>query len=153
MPLLVLWRVAWRPEETFIVRQRLGKQVSAATDTQAPMQDLLGTTFSIRSVQSSYKKEFSWESVVVELQSCKWAVSQELSSARKTEKMALWVQLAVGLWIEDFTCTIVQWYMEYVIQWNCYSSCVKIRCQETDSGDCNIVRTLVCVSVNCKLWK
>jgi hypothetical protein len=28
-----------------------------------------------------------------------------------------------------------------------YSSCVKIRCQETASGDCNRLRTLICVSV------
>jgi hypothetical protein len=44
-------------------------------------------------------------------------------------------QLAVGLWREDFTCA--------VIQWDSYSSCVKIRCQETDSVDCNRLRTLV----------
>jgi hypothetical protein len=35
----------------------------------------------------------------------------------------------------------------------CYSSCVKIRCQETESGDCNRLRTLECVTVNCKVWK
>jgi hypothetical protein len=31
------------------------------------------------------------------------------------------------------------WYLE------CYSSCVTIRCQETASGDCNRLRTPVCV--------
>jgi hypothetical protein len=39
-----------------------------------------------------------------------------------------------------------------VIHSDCYSSCVKIRCQETDSGDCNRLGTLVCVcqwSVKC----
>jgi hypothetical protein len=36
-------------------------------------------------------------------------------------------------------------YLQCVILWDCYSACVKIRCQETASGDCNIVRTLVCV--------
>jgi hypothetical protein len=40
-------------------RHRLGKQVSAATDTQAAIEELLGKMFSIRSVQSCYKKEFS----------------------------------------------------------------------------------------------
>jgi hypothetical protein len=33
-----------------------------------------------------------------------------------------------NLWFEDFMCAVLQWYLE------CYgySSCVKIRCQETD---------------------
>jgi hypothetical protein len=35
-----------------------------------------------------------------------------------------------------------------VSQWDCYSSCVKIRCQETASGDCNRLRTQVCVYVS-----
>jgi hypothetical protein len=48
--------------------------------------------FSLRSVQSSYKEEFSWESAV-EFRSSKWAVSRELGSANKAEKMALWVEL------------------------------------------------------------
>jgi hypothetical protein len=47
------------PEVTSIARQRLGEQVSAATDTQATTEELLGTMFSIRSVQSGYKEEFS----------------------------------------------------------------------------------------------
>lgn len=47
------------PEETSIARQRLGKQISAGTDTQATIEELFGTMFSIRSVQSGYKEEFS----------------------------------------------------------------------------------------------
>jgi hypothetical protein len=46
------------PEETSIDRQRFGTQVSAATDMQE-VDELLGTVFSIRSVQSGYKEEFS----------------------------------------------------------------------------------------------
>jgi hypothetical protein len=46
-------------EETSISRQRLDKHVSAATDTQATIGELLGMMFSIRSVQSGYKEEFS----------------------------------------------------------------------------------------------
>jgi hypothetical protein len=52
------------PEETPIVRQRLGKLVSAATDAQATIEELLETMFSIRSVQSGYTEEFSCESAV-----------------------------------------------------------------------------------------
>jgi hypothetical protein len=48
---------------------------------------LLETVFSIRSVQSGYKEEFSWESAV-EFRGSKWAVSQEMSSAREAEKMS-----------------------------------------------------------------
>jgi hypothetical protein len=42
-----------------IARQRLSKQVSAAMDAQATVEELLGTMFSIQSVQSGYKEEFS----------------------------------------------------------------------------------------------
>jgi hypothetical protein len=48
----------------------------------------------------------------------------------------------VQLWKEDSYV----WYLECVIQWDCYSSCAKIRFQETASGDCNRLRTLVRVS-------
>jgi hypothetical protein len=41
--------------ETSIARERIGKQVSAATDTET-IEELLGTMFSVRSVQSGYKR-------------------------------------------------------------------------------------------------
>jgi hypothetical protein len=41
-----------KPEDTFIPRQQLGKQVSAATDTQVTTEELLGTMFYIWSMQS-----------------------------------------------------------------------------------------------------
>jgi hypothetical protein len=44
------------PEEMSFSRQRLGKQVSAATDTQATKEELLGTMFSVRSMRSSNKR-------------------------------------------------------------------------------------------------
>jgi hypothetical protein len=45
-------------------------------------------------------------------------------------------ELEVGLWrlnvfFEDFMCAVVQWYLEC----DSYSSCVKIRCQKTDRGN------------------
>jgi hypothetical protein len=45
-------------EETFIARQRLGKQFSSAMDTQTTTEELLGTAFSIRSTQSGYEEDF-----------------------------------------------------------------------------------------------
>jgi hypothetical protein len=45
------------PEDTLITRQRLGKQVSEATDTQETIDEALGMMFSIRSVHSGYKEE------------------------------------------------------------------------------------------------
>jgi hypothetical protein len=45
-------------DETYIARQRLGKQVSGETDTQAKIEELLRTKFSIRYVQSGYNEEF-----------------------------------------------------------------------------------------------
>jgi hypothetical protein len=46
-------------EETSIGRQQLGKQVPAATDIQAAIEELLGTMFSIQFMQSGCKEEFS----------------------------------------------------------------------------------------------
>jgi hypothetical protein len=40
----------------------------------------------------------------------------------------------LSVWFEDFMCGVLQWYLECDI----YSSCVKIRCQETDSE--NVVK-------------
>jgi hypothetical protein len=42
--------------EKSIARKRHGKQVSVATDTQATIEELLGTTFFIGSVPSGYKR-------------------------------------------------------------------------------------------------
>jgi hypothetical protein len=47
------------PEETSIARQRLNKQVSVATDTQATTEEFLEIMFSVQSMQSGYKEEFS----------------------------------------------------------------------------------------------
>jgi hypothetical protein len=53
------------PEEKFIVRHRLDKQVSATTDIQTTTEELLGTIFSVRSVQSGYEgREMSFGSAV-----------------------------------------------------------------------------------------
>jgi hypothetical protein len=48
-----------KPEEMSFARQRLGEQVSDATDTQATIEELLGTMFFIWSMQNVYKEEFS----------------------------------------------------------------------------------------------
>jgi hypothetical protein len=47
------------PEEKSIAKQRLGKQVSTSTDTQATIEKLLGTVFPIRPAQNGHKEEFS----------------------------------------------------------------------------------------------
>jgi hypothetical protein len=46
-------------EETSIARQRLGKQVSVAADMQVTTEELLGTMFTIQSMQHGYKEKFS----------------------------------------------------------------------------------------------
>jgi hypothetical protein len=40
----------------FTARQRLGEQVSVATDTKATIEELLETMFPIRSAQSGYNR-------------------------------------------------------------------------------------------------
>lgn len=46
------------PEDTSIARQRLGKGDSATTDTQATLEELLGTVFSVWPAQNGFKEEF-----------------------------------------------------------------------------------------------
>jgi hypothetical protein len=44
------------------------------------------------------------------------------------------------------------WYLKCVIQWDCYRSFVKIRCQEMASGGRNKPNIIVSVSVTCKMF-
>jgi hypothetical protein len=46
-----------QPEETFTVRQRLGKHVPAATNTKAKIEELLETVFSVGSVPRLYNED------------------------------------------------------------------------------------------------
>jgi hypothetical protein len=104
----------------------------------------------------------NWQSIV-ELREDKWeeiAVAAEnliessgvgsCSCQMMEESSEFSWELKVRQRREDFTYAIVQQYLECVIWWDCYSSCVKIRCQKTDSGDCNRLRTLVFEAMN---WK
>jgi hypothetical protein len=75
------------PEQTSIIRQQLGNQVSAAMDTKATINDLL-EIFYIRSVQSGYKEEFCCK-LAVQFRGSKGTVSRELGSARKVVRIAL----------------------------------------------------------------
>jgi hypothetical protein len=85
---------------------------------------------------------------------CRGVILKTIAASQLVVRWVLYGRLKrnlvarVRLWREDFMC---------VIQWDYYSSCVKIRFQETDSEDCNRLRTLVCVcqwSVKCshKSW-
>jgi hypothetical protein len=48
------------PEDKSIPRQRFGKQVYAATDTQATIEKSLGTMFYLWSMHSAFKEDFSF---------------------------------------------------------------------------------------------
>jgi hypothetical protein len=78
-----------------------------------------------------------------------WIESSGVGSRQMMEESSefSW-ELKVRQWREDFTCAVVQWYLEWFSE--TVTSCVKIRCQETDSGDCNRLRTLVFAAVNYK---
>jgi hypothetical protein len=82
-------------EETSFVRQRLGKQVFAATDKQVAIEELLGTVFPIRSVQGGYKGKFSRES----------QSSYGVSSERLIEIWAL--QWRLRRWRYEFRCGVL----------------------------------------------
>jgi hypothetical protein len=63
---------------------------NGSVNTPTTIGVLLETVFSIRSVQSGCKEQFSCESAV-DFRSSKSADGRELGSAREAEKMALWV--------------------------------------------------------------
>jgi hypothetical protein len=102
-------------------------------------------------------KKIVWGSWVSRRQPARILTWEQINWIAELRHQNYWVQfswkLKVRLWREDFMCAVLQSYLECVIQWDYYSSCVKIRCQETASGDCNRLRTLVGVTVNCKVWK
>jgi hypothetical protein len=101
--------------------QLLGKHVPAATDTNNRR-----TVFSTWSVPRWYKQGTT-------------LVQSSVLYGRLWRKVLL---ARVRLWRDDFTCSD----LKCVIQWDCYSSCVKIRRHETANGHCKRPRTLVCVS-------
>jgi hypothetical protein len=98
---------------------------------------LLETVLTNWSVQCGYEEEFSWESAI-EFRSSKWEVSREL-----------------GRWSWEFRCGVLT--SEKRIEHGSWKiSLNRSRCQETAGGDCNWLRTVVCVcqrSVSCGfLW-
>jgi hypothetical protein len=61
------------------------------------------------------------------------SVESQLPIEHSNGKFVVEEELEVGqwglnVWLEDFLCAVVQWYMEC----DSYSSCDKIRCQETE---------------------
>jgi hypothetical protein len=76
-----------------------------------------------------------------------WGISWELREI--LEKAIEWLRRhgkkGIRMWKKS-SCVLQ-------LQWDLYSLCVKIRCQESASGDCNKLRTLVDVTVNCIVWK
>jgi hypothetical protein len=67
----------------YIARQRLGKQVFVTMDTQATLEELLGTMFSVRSVQNGNKRELvNWNSVGRLCECCSTVLFELCNSAR-----------------------------------------------------------------------
>jgi hypothetical protein len=108
-------------------------QSNGLVNTPTAIVLLLETVFYIGSVQSGCKEEFSWE-LAVEFRSSMLAVSREL-----------------GRWSWEFRCgMLTSGQRRDHASWSI--SLGRSRCQETASGNCNRLRTLVCVcqwSVKC----
>jgi hypothetical protein len=102
--------------------QRLGKHMPVATDTNSTIEERCFLCGPCRDIS----KGQSWLS--------------QFSSIRETVKKRVSFKSAA------VKGRCFMWYLERVIQWGCYSSCIKIRYQETANGDCNRLRTLVYVS-------
>jgi hypothetical protein len=99
---------------------------NGSVNTPTTIGVLLEPAFSIPSVQCGYEEEFSWEPAV-EFRCSKQAVSREL-----------------GRWSWEFRLGVLtSGQRRYHGSWRI--SLCRSRCQETASGDCNRLRTLVCV--------
>jgi hypothetical protein len=93
--------------------------------------------FSAWAMLRSYLEDNRGEPVSWEFSSVREAVKKRVSCKNVAVKRRLCV-----------------WYLEWVTEWDCYSFCVKISCQETASGDRNRLRAVVCVrqwSVKCNM--
>jgi hypothetical protein len=82
---------------------------------------------------------------------CKQGTSLELGQLVCEEKTgrSMWNGYQPGSYLVESPAVkrrLHVWYLVSIILWDCYSYCVKICCQETPSGDCNRLRTLVSVS-------
>jgi hypothetical protein len=97
--------------------------------------------FSSWSVPRDYKKDEENRSSLLsfETPACHdmGLVAEELSEASEL--------ISAVQWSWKSGCEEKTLYVQ--LKWDCYSSCVNIRYQETTSGECNILRTLVCVCV------
>jgi hypothetical protein len=102
--------------------QRLDKHVPATKDTNATIEERCSLSGPNRDVISKGQS-----SLIVQF--CMGGCEQKYSGKSATMKRRVYM-----------------WYLECVIQWYCYSSCVKVLCQETASEDYNRLRTLVRVS-------
>jgi hypothetical protein len=105
--------------------------------------------FSVRSVPRGYKKDKKGRlsQLSFETPAC-----QDMSLGCRGDELRrqnYWVQFSGDESL--VVCAIVPRCLECVIQWDCYSFCVKIRYQGTTSGDCNRLRTLVFAVVKCKV--
>jgi hypothetical protein len=80
-----------------VSKQRIGKHTTIGV--------LSETMFSIRSLQSGYKEEFSWEKSI-EFRSSKWAVSSELKGSLKMPVEDDGEEMATSS-VEDFMCAVV----------------------------------------------
>jgi hypothetical protein len=95
---IVIWRLKTgivEPEETFIARQRLGKHVSGAMNTQATMEVLLET---VGSAPSLYNDDPRSAELTIKKSRVSWGLAFQLW---RNELIA-----RVRLWKEDVMCDI-----------------------------------------------
>jgi hypothetical protein len=148
-----------KSEETSIARQLFGKHIPAATNTQqkktsATTQRRCKQAFSTigrlrflrcpcrRAIKRT--KKIVWVSWVSRCQSARisaWELRNWIESSLRNLQLQNNGKKGIRLWKEDFMC-------DFTWQWDLW-----IRCQETTSGECNRLKTLVCVTMTCKVWE
>jgi hypothetical protein len=131
----------WDLTRTAVAMEQMSKHVSTKTNTRNNRR----AVFSLRSVPRGYKKDKedrlsqssfempACQDVSLGAEKSRDGIELRNCGIRVTECGS--VEMKVWLWREDFTCALVSRYLECVIQWDCYSSCVKILCKETAVTD------------------
>jgi hypothetical protein len=92
---------------------------NGSVNTPTTIEVLLETVFSIRSLESGYKEEFSWESAV----ESKWVVSRELSSARNLTLLFAFMPSMCNF---DYYSIVVFLYWDYMFRPNRPSLVVQV---------------------------
>jgi hypothetical protein len=154
------FKIMWHDRHTFITRQRLGKQVFADINVRNNIWEMFSMWSAPRlflcnrAVKAPPQQEISCVFCVVRAEGLpkgqrRWSESVEFRDASlpqyelgsrgiEASELLSAVQCSWKSSCEEKTLWVLQYRYTWSVPlgWDCYSFCVKIRYQETTSGEC-----------------